>query len=123
MSRPFHEILPEMRGGRYAIALTEALEEVVMAVRDNGGKGAVSMVLTVEQKSDDGALELSMKVVTKTPRPSLGAAVMFADDAGALSLFDSKQPDMFGANPVRVVASRSRDDDVPVADRAPATRI
>jgi len=99
--RPFHEVIVDLRGGRYSLALTEALAEVVKAVQDTGGKGALTMKLTIEQKGDDGALEIGMVCDVKTPRPALGNALMFGDDDGSLSLRNPKQGDMFagGSSP------------------------
>lgn len=102
--RPFNEVFIELRGGRYNTALTEALAEVVKAVQDNGGKGVVTMKLSVEQKGDDGALEIGMAYDVKTPRPAMGNALMFGDDDGSLTLRNPKQGDMFSGSP-RMVAT------------------
>lgn len=124
--RLFSETLNELRGGRYDAALTDALKEVVAAVITNGGKGTVSITLGVEAKGDDGALEINMKYSVKAPRPGLGQAIMFAGEDGELSLFDNNQPDMFDpsrspSERPRVVSLGNRDD-VPLADRIPATQ-
>jgi hypothetical protein len=90
----FSEVIQEARSGAVDGDLSEKLAEIVRAVREHGGKGALTLKVAVSQ-NDAGSVKLDFGITTKTPQPALGTALMFADDSGNLTRNDTRQLQMF----------------------------
>ena len=86
--------------------------EVVRAVAENGGKGALTIKFTFSKKAKDGSIEIDMTASNKPPKDGLGTAVMFAGEDGSLSPYDPRQE----ALPFPRAVENGRDTARPVFD-------
>lgn len=89
-------VLSQLRRGQTAADISEALHELVAAVRATGKKGALTIKLTVapHSKGDDTILTLTDDVTLKTPRAERGASIFYATVDNALVRNDPRQAEM-----------------------------
>jgi hypothetical protein len=90
--------LKELRQGGAVVELSEALADLVTAVRATGSKGSMVITLTVAPaaKGEVNALLIEDSVKLKLPRSSRGATILFANNDGVLSRKDPRQPELVG---------------------------
>ena len=91
-------VLMEMRSGKVATYINEKFNDVLRAVLDTGGKGEVTIKLSIKpSKLGMGGvvLEVDMDADTKIKKPELaiGTSVFFVDKDGSLTRED---PDQMG---------------------------
>ncbi|MFI6814457.1 hypothetical protein ACIBG7_18745 [Nonomuraea sp. NPDC050328] len=100
-TRPFADILRDIRNGQVANDAADALQDCVEAVRETGKKGQVVLTITIEPlKGSDHALTVSGDVNLKSPRPTPAAAVFFADQDYNLVRDDPRQTTIPGLREV-----------------------
>lgn len=105
--RPFADFLHEQAGGRTHEELTEALAEVVAAVRDTGKKGTLTLTLTVTPlKNGGGALTVTDSVKKGVPIHDRRASIFYATNSGSLTRDDPMQPTFEGLQEVPALAVR-----------------
>lgn len=84
--------LQQLRRGAFLDALDGEFRQLVLAVRDSGRKGALTIKLTVDPEAGD---ELQLTVVdtitTTMPKAGGGRTILFAGADGALSRQDPRQ--------------------------------
>lgn len=87
--------LSEMNRGRDLLALDGAYQELLEAVKANGGKGKLTVVITAEflNALDNDATQMAMTVDCKLTKPKLKVvpAVFFVDDRCAVTKEDPNQ--------------------------------
>lgn len=105
--RPFAEFLVQQANGRTHTELSEALHQVVAAVKETGKAGKVQLTVDVKpmSKSDDRALIVTATCAIKTPRVDAPTSVFFIDAEGNLSRTDPRQMTL----PLREVEDRRAD--------------
>ncbi len=103
--RPFADFLREQANGRTHDEMTDALAEVVAAVRDTGKKGAVTLTINVTPlKNGGGALTVTDVVKKVVPIHDRRASIFYATDAGSLVKDDPNQPTFEGLQEVSAPA-------------------
>lgn len=99
--RPFADFLREQSGGRTHEELTDALAEVVAAVRDTGKKGTLTLTINVTPlKNGGGALTVTDTVKKGVPVHDRRASIFYATDSGSLTRDDPQQPTFEGLQEV-----------------------
>ena len=84
-SNLFAMAVNEVAYGQLAADLSEELANVVKAVKRTGGKGSLTLTLTVKPRGrDSGQVELSGEVKPKIPQAPVAPSMMFATDEGDL---------------------------------------
>lgn len=90
--RPFHEWFADQARGTADLEATQALQEVVQAVMELGGKGEVIIKVKVEPQGSAGIMVGASVIVTaKPPQPQPEASVFYADRNGSLVRDDPNQ--------------------------------
>lgn len=100
----FVNLLVEMRGGQVAIDLNKKFDEILQAVLETGGKGELTVKLTVKPSKmgmGGAVIEVEMEHDTKLKRPELkvGRSVFFVTKDGKLTRDDPAQTAMFEPSP------------------------
>jgi|ERR1051326_196075 hypothetical protein len=95
------QVLLDMRNGAVAADVNEKFEEMIRAVLETGGKGKLTVELSVEpsKKGMGGVvLEVEARHACKLKKPELpiGSAVFFVSKEGKLTRDDPAQEQMFG---------------------------
>lgn len=90
--KPLIEALLLANEGDALIEASDEIKEVVTAVRDNGGKGTVTLKFTVGGHGKKVAMKVAIS--STKPKPERPATALFADDAGRLGLSDPDQYEM-----------------------------
>lgn len=92
-ARDFADFLREQAGGRTHAELTEALAEVVAAVRDTGKKGSLQLTISITPlKNSNGALTVGDAVKKVVPAHDRRTSIFYATDGGSLVKDDPAQP-------------------------------
>lgn len=93
-------ILDRADHGTFMNDATEELEKVVRAVHETNGKGSVKITVAIAPvKNRPDALEISVDLDSKIPRPGRPSDLYFSDDEGQVSRKHPGQPDLPGTNP------------------------
>ena len=90
----FVAVLNQLHRGSAVADASDALAEVVRAVRENGKKGKLSLTITVVPLSKGDAVDLVCEVTTKTPKPNKGSSLFFVADDGTLLRNDPRQGEL-----------------------------
>lgn len=89
----FGEILETHRRGDVLTAADEALSEVVTAVEERGGKGSVTVKLTL-QLDKGGVVKIVPTVEAKKPAKPISDGFYYPQGEGRLGRFDPRQTDI-----------------------------
>lgn len=96
--RPALEVLSQLRRGRLATELTEALDELLVAVQDTGKAGTLTLKLTVKpQKVNDyetARVEVSDDIAVRRPRRAALPSTFYLTDDSVLSRRDPHQDEL-----------------------------
>jgi hypothetical protein len=111
MSRPFVDVLRDVRYGAAVEELTAHLTELVETVRKTGRAGSITLKLTVKPaaKGDVSALTVDDAVSVKKPTMEHGTTVFFATAENGLSRRDPRQPDLIDLRPSTPVVRELKD--------------
>jgi hypothetical protein len=102
-TRPFADVLQSLNKGRVHSELSDALQQLVAAVKETGKKGSISLTLTVAPvPKSDGLFDVADNVVLKAPKPARKSSFFYADDEANLVRNNPNQDELPG---VRVVDS------------------
>lgn len=93
--RPITDVLRDVRGGQFVDAATDVLATVVKAVLEHRKAGEVTITLKLKPDPVENGVEIDAQVKSKTPLPSVGKAIFFADEEGGLLRTDPRQREMF----------------------------
>jgi hypothetical protein len=97
----FPETILQMNNGATVAELSEALEQVVAAVRASGKSGSLTLSVKVSpaSKKSTEVLMVESQVKTKLPEPERGMTIFYATEDNHLVRNDPKQQML----PLRVV--------------------
>jgi hypothetical protein len=97
----FNETILQINNGATVTELSEALQQVVAAVRQTGKTGSLTLALKVTpaSKRTTEVLMIESQVRTKLPEPERGMTVFYATEDNRLVRNDPKQQML----PLRVV--------------------
>lgn len=100
--RPFAEFLQQQRRGVLHGEMSEALHELLQAVKDTGKAGKLQLTINVKPAAKGNAEQvlISDLVATKKPAVERPESIFFLDDAGNLSRSDPRQPELPGIREV-----------------------
>lgn len=106
-TRPFADWIREQSSGRTHDELTEALAEVVTAVKETGKKGSVTLTIAIApfDKGMGAALTVTDAVKKVVPQHDRRKTIFYADDSGNLTKEDPMQPTFEGLREVPAPAS------------------
>lgn len=95
-------MLKEMRNGTLDADAGERMREVVQAVKATGKSGKLVLTITIKPatKGDNTALVVSDQMKVTLPQLQAGETVLFANNEGALSRRDPRQPELKGLQEV-----------------------
>lgn len=94
--RPFGEFLQQQRRGALHGELSEALHELLAAVKDTGKAGALTIQIKVKPAAKGNAEQVLISDLVKTTKPAVERpeSIFFLDDAGNLSRSDPRQTEL-----------------------------
>lgn len=104
MARQFGDVLRELAGGSTFEQLTTELTEVVVAVKETGSAGKLTLTLDIKPNGAHG-VEVSDKITTKIPKEDRGSTLFFTDAEGSLHRRDPRQQKL----PLRQVGVEDHD--------------
>lgn len=90
----FVQLLQAQRRGEIVREADELLSEMVQAIHQHGGKGDITLKISVK-KNEAEQLEFTPTLKMNKPRRSLGVGIFYATDEGKLSRTDPNQDDLF----------------------------
>lgn len=90
----FVAVLNQLHRGSAVADASDALAEVVRAVRENGKKGKLTLSITVVPLSKGDAVDLVCEVTVKVPKPNKGSSLFFVADDGTLVRNDPRQGEL-----------------------------
>ena len=95
MSRPFMDFLREHRSGSTHDELSDALQELVAAVTQEGKAGKLTLSISIKPAGrDSGALEVAAEIKSAPPKQQPGVAIFFATPENNLIRQDPRQASM-----------------------------
>ncbi len=94
---PFSEFMQSAAHGRPDTAIGKRLRELVLACRQNQGKG--SMTITINITPKDEFVDIAIKTKSTKPEPGIPSAIFFTDEVGNLCDEDPRQTKL----PLRVL--------------------
>lgn len=91
--RDFADFLREQANGRTHAELTDALAEVVSAIRDTGKKGSIALTITITPvKNGGGVLTVADAVKKVVPQHDRRTSMFYPTRTGSLVKDDPAQP-------------------------------
>lgn len=90
--RPFVEAMKLYQNGDTLVEASDDLKAVVQAVRENGGKGELTVKISVAGQGK--AVAIKIEVNAKKPKNAKPASKLFADENGRLGQYDPDQYQM-----------------------------
>ncbi len=87
------QLIREVDRGQLLHDFEAALDDIVEAVEAHGGKGSITIKLSLSRKSDAYEVKGDLKFDVPQP-PRLGAIFFFDSGAGELTRKDPRQPDL-----------------------------
>lgn len=98
--------LSEMNKGKDLLALDDAYQELLEAIKAHGGKGKMNIIITAEFMNalDNDAVQMAVSVDCKLikPKKKVVPAVFFVDDRCAVTREDPNQLKLFAENADKV---------------------
>jgi hypothetical protein len=99
------DIMGNIRGGFALHKAGEKLNELVLAVKETGKKGSITLTIEVApDKNDENVVSVAPSVKTKIPEKGFTPGVFFATDTGELTREDPRQQEMFKDREAKGVA-------------------
>ncbi len=92
--RPFLDLLREHRTGITHDLLSDALQELVAAVTQEGKAGKLVLTIGVKPMGRGDGLEVSAAIECKPPKETPGVAIFFATPENSLVRVDPRQQAM-----------------------------
>lgn len=88
----FLQLLQSHRRGEIPNEADAALTDILTALREHGGKGKLTLTLTLKLNKT-GQIELAPDLKSEKPRRAMSTGLFFADDDGRLLRRDPNQGD------------------------------
>lgn len=109
MAQSLTDIMGNIRGGYALHKAGEKLNELVLAVKETGHKGSITLTINVSpDKNDANVVEVQPVMKYKIPEKGFTPGIFFADDKGALHKEDPKQAKLFDEREAQGVANLAR---------------
>ncbi|SLJ40881.1 Uncharacterised protein [Mycobacteroides abscessus subsp. abscessus] len=89
--RPFADFLRELQKGRVHDELSDALKDVVAAVRATGKAGSLTLKLSVSEQANTSMLVIKDDVTVKAPQADRQVSLWFVDRQGNVTRTDPAQ--------------------------------
>lgn len=93
-ARPFMDFLREHRNGVTHDELSDALQELVAAVAEEGKSGSMTFTINIKPMGKSDGLEVSAEVKVKPPKTTPGVSIFFASPDNNLVRQDPRQQSM-----------------------------
>lgn len=103
--KPFAAFMQEHRGGGLHAELSDQLAELVLATREIGKKGSITIKLDVAPNADGQTVTIVDTVTLKKPEAPHPAGIWYSDEEGNLSRRNPMQQEL----PIREVRDLPRD--------------
>lgn len=103
--KPFAAFMQEHRGGGLHSELSDLLAELVLATRELGKKGSLTLKLDVAPNADGQTVTIVDAITLKKPEASRPAGIWYSDEEGNLSRRNPMQQEL----PIREVPDARRD--------------
>jgi len=87
-------LLQAHRRGELVREADDLLAEMISAIKENGGKGDLTLKLSVKMNEAE-QLEITPTLKMNKPRKALSVGIFYVSDEGKLSRRDPRQDDMF----------------------------
>ncbi|MCM6777737.1 hypothetical protein NDR87_30060 [Nocardia sp. CDC159] len=104
--RPFADFLAELRKGVVHSEVSQALHDLIAAVRDTGKSGSVSLTIHVSRHPKTDMLLIDDRVAVKLPAVERDSSLWFVDSHGNPSRRDPTQLELPGTN-VHVISRKA----------------
>lgn len=101
-TRPFADVLTSLRRGKTHRELSDAMQELSLAVIETHRAGTITLTIKVSKSKASGMVEIDDTVKVKLPEPDRSSSMFFVTDDGNLSKDDPRQLSL-DVGPVRVV--------------------
>jgi hypothetical protein len=90
--RPFADFLRDQNKGRTHDELSETLHQLIGRIRETGKKGDLVLTISIEpNKKNPDVLQVSDRILVKTPQPERRASIFYTDGDGNLTGTDPNQ--------------------------------
>lgn len=89
-TKPFADVLQELRYGTLHDELTDKLQEVVNACIETGKAGGITLAIKLKP-GKGGELEIVDQIKTQIPELEKGSSIMWATPEGSLQRQDPRQ--------------------------------
>ena len=93
-SRPFMDILRELRGGNVHDQLSDELQALVAAVTQEGKAGTLTLKLTVKPRGKGDGLDVATEITMKPPKETPGVSIFYPTPDNNLVRVDPRQASM-----------------------------
>lgn len=93
-SRPFQEVLRELRRGNVHDELSDKLQELVAAVTQEGKVGSLTFKITIKPLGKGDGLEVSDEITVKPPKVTPGSSIFYPTPENNLVRQDPRQQAM-----------------------------
>jgi hypothetical protein len=93
-SRPFADLMREHRNGVTHDELSDALQELVSAVSEEGKGGTLTLTISVKPLGKHDGVEVGADIKVKAPKPKIGVSVFFVSPENNLVRQDPRQATM-----------------------------
>lgn len=106
----FFAVLSDADAGQMLKQLDETTRKLISAVLKTGGKGKVTLSITVAKCGEERQVKITPKVDASIPRSQIRERLLYADETGRLHLNDPAQGMFDFDAPVRVTGTRVPSD-------------
>lgn len=106
----FFAVLSDTDAGQMLKQLDETTRKLISAVLKTGGKGKVTLSITVTKCGEERQVKITPKVDASIPRSQIRERLLYADETGRLHLNDPAQGMFDFDAPVRVTGTRVPSD-------------
>ena len=93
-SRPFNDLLREHRNGQTHDELSDALNDLVAAVNEEGKAGTLTFTVSIKPMGKSDGLEVSADIKVKPPKKTAGVSIFFSTPENNLVRVDPRQATM-----------------------------
>lgn len=90
-TRPFLDFLREHRTGITHDLLSDALNDLVAAVAQEGKAGTLTFKITIKPRGKDDGLDVAAEITSKPPKEAPGTSVFFVTPENNLVREDPRQ--------------------------------
>lgn len=105
MAQSLTDIMGNIRGGFALHRAGEKLNELVLAVKETGKKGSITLTIEVSpDKNDENVVSVAPSVKAKIPEKGFTPGIFFAGEKGELTREDPRQLELLKEREAQGVA-------------------